>query len=64
MACPHQKKPVSFHNRCATVHRSDGPLVYLATWLSFYYQMDGLSAAKRFAISLIALQAVPCTGGI
>lgn len=64
MACSHQKKPVSFHNRGATVHRSDGPLVNLATRLSFYYQVDRLSGAKRFAISLIVLQAVPCTGGL
>lgn len=54
MACSHQKS-VSFHNRGATVHRSDGPLVNLATRLSFYYQVDQLSAAKRFAISLIVL---------
>ena len=34
----------------------------LATRLSFYYQVDGQSAAKRFATLLIVLQAVPCTG--
>jgi hypothetical protein len=54
MACSHQKKSVSFHNRGATVHRSDGPLVNLATRLSLYYQVDRLSAAKKFAISLSA----------
>ena len=46
------------------VHRIDGLLVNLATRFSFYYQVDRLSAAKRFAISLIVLQSVPRTGGL
>ena len=63
MACSHQKS-ISFHNRGATVHRSDGLLENLAIRLSFYYQVDRVSAAKRFAISSIVLQAVPCAGGL
>ena len=63
MACSHQES-ISFHNRGTTVPRSDGLLVNLATRLNFYYQVDRLSAAKKFAISLIVLQAVPCTGGL
>jgi hypothetical protein len=64
MAHARQKRFVSLYNRGATAPGTDGLMVILATRPSFYYQVDGRSAAKRFAISLIVLQAVPCTGGL